>query len=191
MGTKLHEATQTNMSIQRFVINFAVALLACVIGVLGSRISRPIAPPTTTAPQPPAVCDMPGNLQPILDVHFCDLMADPERYDGQVVRIEAFMLAQSGYEPINDRVYLGQTRCTANLSVNEGFHLTSRTCPAVMQTLDSLLMRYDPVYPSKNAKVRVVGIFSSPKESTRSGKWQSERFTIISVERAASVDENN
>jgi hypothetical protein len=179
------------MSTKPVTVNLLVAALAFFIGVFSTRTNRPIAPRPIIAPLPPAVCDMPSDLQPILDVHFCDVMADPERYDGQVVRFEAFMLAASGYEPINDRVYLGQTRCTANLWVNEGFHLTSRTCAAVMQKLDALLMRNDPAYPSKNAKVRVVGVFSSPKESTRSGKWQSERFTIISVERAASVDENN
>jgi hypothetical protein len=191
LGTKMDEATQTSMSSKRTTANLLVAVLAFVTGVFITPTNRPIVPRPVMAPPPAAVCDMPSNLQPILDVHFCDLMADPERYDGQVVRFEAFMLAQSGYEPINDHVYLGQTRCTANLWVNEGFHLTSRTCPAVMQKLDSLLMRHDPAYPSKNAKVRVVGVFSGPKESTGSGHWQSERFTIIAIERAASVDEDN
>jgi len=176
---------------KRITTNLAVAVLAFIVGLVSSHINQPGSRTVVKALSPSPVCELPSDLQPIPNIHFCDLMADPERYDGQVVRFEAFMLAASGYEPINDHVYLGHTRCTADLWVNAGFHLTSRTCHAVMQKLDSLLMRYDPAYPSKNAKVRVVGVFSSPKESTRSGKWESEQFTIVSVERAASVDEDN
>lgn len=180
------------MSTKRISINIVVAFLAFLIGLFSSRMNQSISHPIITAPPTQPVCEMPSDLQPILNVHFCDLVADPERYDERIVRFDAFMLADSRYEPMNDHVYLGEPRCpTTNLWVNEGFHLTSRTCPALLAKLDALLMRYDPAYPGKNAKVRVVGLFSSPKETPGQGRWQSERFTIISVERVASIDEDN
>lgn len=63
-----------------------------------------------------------------------------------------------------------------------------------MEELDSLLMRDDPAYPRKNAKVTIVGKFFSPKRTvlpTGQDHYESERFTIIAVERAASIDEDN
>lgn len=103
------------------------------------------------------------------------------------------MLADPAYEPVYDHVYLGEPSCEATLWVREGFHLTSRTCPEVMRVLDSLLMRYDPEYPRKNARVTVVGRFTSPKSlmdwDGKNRHSESERFTIISVERASSIDE--
>ena len=140
------------------------------------------------------MCPTANDLQEILNVEYCDLMADPERYDGRIVRFNAVILAQSGYEPIWDHVSLGEPRCERELWVHDQFHLTSRTCPAVMQKLDSLLMRDDPSFPRKNARVRIVGKFISPKWTVLPAgqdHYESERFTIISVERAASIDEDN
>jgi hypothetical protein len=128
------------------------------------------------------------------DIEYCDLLANPQRYDRRIVRFDAIMLANHGYEPLNDNVMLGTPVCEHQLVVNTGFHLNSLTCPAVLANLDSLLMRYDPVYPRKNAKVRVVGRFFSSKDIILRGVggwWQSERFTIIAIERAASIDEDN
>ena len=86
------QATQTSVSTKRIKANLLVAVLAFVTGVFITPTNRPIVPLPVMAPPPAAVCDMPSNLQPILAVHFCDLMADSERYDGQVVRFEAFMV---------------------------------------------------------------------------------------------------
>jgi hypothetical protein len=185
------------MRTKRIILNLTVASLAFAVGVVGSgfRIQH-VAIPTlvaTVSTEVP-VCQMPGDLQSILNVEYCELMADPERYDGRIVRFNAVMLAQSGYEPIWDHVSLGEPRCERELWAHEQFHLTSRTCPAVLQKLDSLLMRDDPSYPRKNAKVRIVGKFFSSKWTvlpTLQDHYESERFTIISVERAASIDEDN
>ena len=174
-----------------------VALLSFAVGLTVHHIlvEKQTEPRTrATLPAEPPMCPMPNDLQEILNVEYCDLMANPERYDGRIVRFDAIMLAQSGYEPIWDHVSLGEPTCERELWVREQFHLTSRTCPAVMAHLDSLLMRHDPEYPRKNAKVRIVGRFHSPKETilpTGQSHWESERFTIISVERAASIDEDN
>jgi len=180
---------------KRLMLNLAVALIAFAIGLLGSRARlTPPASHTVALPEPAVpLCSMPADLQKITNVQYCDLMRNPERYDGQIVRVDAIMLAQSGYDPIWDHVSLAEPRCQRELVVYDQFHLTSRTCPAVMEKLDSLLMRDDPVYPRKNAKVRVVGQFFSPTETWKaSGQshWESERFRIISVERAASIDED-
>jgi hypothetical protein len=137
---------------------------------------------------------MPTDTQQILDIDYCDLITSKSDYDGRIVRFDAIMLASPGYEPIWDQVTLGASRCVPELMVHEHFHLTSRTCPAVLQKLDSLLMRDDPAYLRKNAKVRVVGKYFSPKWTelaTGQDRWESERFTIISIERAASIDEDN
>lgn len=177
------------------MLKLAIMLMAFAIGLLISRARlTPPASQIVALPQPAVpLCSMPDNLQKITDVQYCDLMRNPERYDDQIVRVDAIMLAQSGYEPIWDHVSLAEPRCQRELVVYDQFHLTSRTCPAVMEKLDSLLMRDDPVYPRKNAKVRVVGQFFSPTETWKSrgqSHWESERFRIISIERAASIDED-
>lgn len=178
------------MTGKRITANLAVACIAFAVGLLSYRVLFNQQHPTVvikTAAE--AHCAFPNDLPQIRNVKYCDLMADPERYDGWLVRFDAVMLARSGYEPIWDYVSLGDPRCERELMVHEQFHVTSRTCPAVMAQLDSLLMREDPTFPRKNALVRVVGIFHSPKET--GDRWESERFTIVAVERAASIDEAN
>jgi hypothetical protein len=182
------------MSVKRMTLNLTVASIAFVIGVIGSRVNS-LAPHHVAAVAPSVpLCDMSNDLNQVLDVQYCDLLANPNRYDGRIVRFEAVMLAQSGYEPMWDHVSLGKPECERELWANDQFHLTSRTCPDVMKKLDSLLMRDDPSYPRKNAKVRIVGKFFSPKWTVLPNgqdQYESERFTIISVERAASIDDDN
>jgi hypothetical protein len=178
------------MTAKRIATSLAVACIAFAVGLLSNRVSFNRQQPTvvvTNAAE--AHCAFPNDLPQIRNVNYCDLMADAEHYDGWLVRFDAVMLARSGYEPIWDYVSLADPRCERELIVHEQFHLTSRTCPAVMDQLDSLLMRQDPTFPRKNAIVRVVGVFNSPKE-TGDHHWESERFTIVAVERAASIDED-
>jgi hypothetical protein len=157
------------------VLNLTAAVLAFVVGVVSAGTRPHHQPPTTGALSPKSQtpeCPTPGHF---LDIDYCDLMANPQRYDRRIVRFDAIMLADPGYEPLNDDVRLGTPVCEHLLWVNTGFHLSSRTCPLVLAKLDSLLMRYDPVYPSKNAKVRVVGRFFSSKDIILSGGggwWQ-------------------
>ena len=139
---------------RRITLNLIVALLAFAVGTLSSRfrLHHDAAPESLVVKSEVPTCPVPGDLQEILNVEYCDLMAEPERYDGRIVRFDAVMLAQSGYEPIWDHVSLREPRCEPELWVHDQFRLTSRTCPAVLQRLDSLLMRDDPSYPRKNLR---------------------------------------
>src|SRR5262245_47674415 len=146
---------------RRIAFHLLVALLTFAVGLGLSLFKvehRIPTPPRVVVSLEPPVCPMPETQQ-ILDVNYCDLITGGTDYDGRLVRFDAIMLADYGYEPIWDRVTLGASRCLPELVVHDQFHLTSRTCPAVLETLDALLMRDDPTYPRKNAKVRVVGKF--------------------------------
>ena len=183
------------MCTRRTSLHLLVALLTFIVGLSISfvRVQHRTPPRAVVSLEPPA-CPMPSDTQQILNIDYCDMMASEADLDGRIVRFEAIMLAGPNYEPIWDHVRLGASRCEAELIVHEHFHLTSRTCPAVLKTLDELLMRDDPAYPRKNAKVRVVGKFHRAKWTgleRDQGRWESERFTIISIERAASIDEDN
>ena len=179
---------------KRVVVGLLVGLFTFAIGGLASNLTFFHRAPISKVDLKPNFpsCPVPDNLQEILNVEFCDLVRREDRYDGRLVRVEAVMLGHPGYEPSNDHVDLGEPSCEPLLVVHDGFHLTSRTCPEVMSILDSQLMRYDPSYPRKNAKVTVVGRFISPKSTMDldSGHThhQSARFTIISVERASPID---
>ena len=181
---------------KKAVFGVIIGLLAFATGIIISsiRISHPRSPGAKGAQKKNVPsCPLPNDLQEILNVDYCDLMRHPERYDGRIVRTQTVMLAQPNYEPSNDRVSLGVSVCEPELWVHDGFHLTSRTCPEVMKALDSLLMRDDPSYPRKNAKVIVVGRFISPKSTlnleTEQTHHESARLTIISIERAESLDD--
>ena len=179
---------------KRTTLYLLVGVFTFVFGLGLSLVRFQRTHPRAVVSLEPPACPMPTETQQILDIEYCDLIARKKDYDGRIVRFDAIMLARSGYEPTWDHVSLGATRCVPELTVHDQFHLTSRTCPAVLQTLDSLLMRDDPTYPRKNAKVRVVGKFFSPKWTELANgqeRWESERFTIISIERAASIDEDN
>lgn len=123
---------------KRIIPSVSAALLAFSVGVASSRIllHHEGAPhhPVAAKRQVPT-CPMPSDLQEILNVEYCDLMADPKCYDGRMVRFNAVMLAHSGYEPIYDQVSLGEPRCERELWVHDQFHLTSRTCPALWRNL--------------------------------------------------------
>jgi hypothetical protein len=180
---------------KRIVVGLFVGLSTFAIGTVAGNLTffhrTPVA--KVDKPNVPS-CPVPDDLEEILNVDFCDLMRRKDRYDGRLVRFRAVMLAAPGYEPSHDHVNLGEPGCEPLLVVHDGFHLASRTCPEVMKALDSLLMRFDPVYPSKNAWVVVVGRFVSPKSTmdldTGQSIHQSARFTIISIERASSIDDD-
>jgi hypothetical protein len=181
---------------KKTVFSVVIGLLALATGIIisGDRIPHPLLFGAKRAQKKNVPsCSLPEDLQEILNVDYCDLMRHPERYDGRIVRTRAVMLAQSNYEPRNDRVSLGVSACEPELWVREGFHLMSRTCPEVMKALDSLLMRDDPSYPRKNAGVIVVGRFISPKSTlnleTEQTRYESSRLTIVSIERAESLDD--
>lgn len=183
---------------KRLILGSIIGLLTFAVGVaFSSGMLLSSGRPAKKAERKKDVpnCAMPDDLQEIMNVEFCELMRNPNLYDGRIVRTKAVMLAQPGYQPFNDRVSLGASSCERELTVNDEFHLTSRSCPEVMKTLDSLLMRDDPSYPRKNAKVLVVGRFISPKSilnlNTEQSHYTSERFTIIGIERAASIDDED
>lgn len=181
---------------KRIVIGLLVGISTFAIGASASNLTFFHRAPVSKVDRKLNVpsCPVPNDLQEILNVEFCNLIRRADRYDGRIVRFRAVMLADPGYEPSSDHVDLGEPRCEPLLVVHDGFHLTSRTCPEVMNVLDSLLMRYDPSYPRKNARVTVVGRFISPKSTmdldTGHSNHQSARFTIISIERASSVDDD-
>jgi hypothetical protein len=83
---------------RRIVLNLTVAVLAFVVGVVSTGKRPHHHSPTTgtlsTKSQTPE-CPIPGDF---LDIDYCDLLANTERYDRRIVRLDAIMLANHGYE---------------------------------------------------------------------------------------------
>jgi hypothetical protein len=124
-------------------------------------------------------------------VRFCDLIKNPNRYDGQIIRIEAILLENQTPRLDGGDPFLYHAGCTrTDFSVVVEWSKSFKETVMVHDTLERIRNKPDRNGNTRTA-VTVVGQFhGSGKRKYGHLDWADGQFVIHTLEKAAPVAPN-